>query len=226
MLFTNVINRGFRRRWNIALDDFEQNVNQSNNTKNANNSHRHFFWFSRYNFEENDSTRRAITRDELCLGPFEQRRWFSHNDPLNVRSAQDVLPTGLNQPGLDCQFTLSGDFLGYSDMEVKYSFHRTNPTIVVLSSMGSSDSLNLLRTPNWGWQLNNNDFVMRQMDEVGDMFASCDLLWKDMTSNLVMEERPPGVNSRFNWREIPNDEELQFSLPWRNSWRAPLRRQN
>ena len=111
-------------------------------------------------------------------------------------------------------------------MEVKYSFHRTNPTIVVLSSMGSSDSLNLLRTPNWGWQLNNNDFIMRQMDEVGDMFASCDLLWKDMTSNLVMEERPPGVNSRFNWREIPNDEELQFSLPWRNSWRAPLRRQN
>lgn len=218
------LNRGFRRRWNKALDDFRQNSTQSHNAQQTNISNGYVFWFNRYNFEENDSTRRAITRDELCQGPFEQRQWFSHNDPLNVRSAQDVLPTGLVHQGLDCQFTYSGEFLGYSDNAVNYSFDSTNPTIVMLSSMGSWDFLDVRRTPNWGWQLNNNDFVMRCMDEVGDMFASSDLLWKDMTSNLVMEERPPGVESRFNWREIPNDEELQFLLPWRNSWRAPLRR--
>ena len=178
---------------------------------------------TRYEFEECDASRRVITKDELCRYPFEQRRWFIHNDALEVRSSHDILQTGLKCPGLECQFTLSGEFLGYSQHIVKYSFDSMNPNIIMLSSMGTSDRLILTRTPNWGWQLISNDFVLRSMDEEGNKFATTEQLWIDLVSNLVMQERPPEVVSRFNWREIPDDEELQYLLPWRNSWRASVR---
>jgi hypothetical protein len=216
------------------LSDFERHCQQHVSRTDASNKqpNKHFFWFDRYDFEERDSLRRAITRDELCSRPFEQRRWFSHNPAgwydelvtrVHVSYADDVQPTGLNHPGLDCQFTLSGDVLGYQNNPVKYSlFDGTNANIRVLSSVGSWHYLVVQRTPGWGWQLNNADFVMRSIDEVGSSLSSAERLWKDLTSNIVMQERPPGVVSIFNWREIPDDEELQFHLPWRNSWRAPV----
>lgn len=216
--------RGFTRRWKKACNGFQQHLKHNGISSSTNTRQLHFFWFKRYKYEECDSKRRAITRDELCQCPFEQRRWFGHNDQLNVRSAPDVLPTGLSTPGLDCRFTFYGKFLGYSRDEVEYSFDGANPNIVLLSSVtGSRDFLTIRRTPDWGWQLSNNDFVFRSKDEPGDKFASSESLWKDLSSNIVMQERPPGVVSRFNWREIPDDEELQFLLPWRNSWRAPVR---
>lgn len=219
-------NRGFTRRWKKALDDFQRHCNQPVTIGTKNVHQIEFFWFNRYDCEEHDSKRRAITRDDLCNCPFEQRRWFNNTtDPLNITSVPGVLPTGLCTPGLVCKFTYSGKFLGFStnEVHVQYSFDNTNPNVVMLSSMGSSVSLTTQRTPDWGWQLSNNDIVMRSMDEPGDRFASSDLLWKDLTSNIVMQERPPGVASIFNWREIPDDEELQFLLLWRNSWRAPVR---
>lgn len=218
--FMAQFNRGFSRRWKKALEDFDQHSRQTVTVDNHKKQHSHLFWFHRYEFEERDCKRRAITRDELCHHPFEMRQWFSHHDPFDVRSAQNVLPSGLRQPCHIAKFTLDGVFLGPSDMVVQYSFNSANPNTIVTSSRWARDLLTIRRTPDWGWQLNNNDFVMRSKDdEEGEFASSSELLWKDLTSNIVMEERPPGVESRFNWREIPDDEELQFEIPWRNSWR-------
>jgi len=212
---------GFSRRWKEALDDFTSH-HTSGMSKTSELHQTQFFWLHRYDIEERDSSRRVITRDELCNYTFEVRRWFSQNDPGDVRSLEDILSTGLNQQGRNCQFTYAGQFLGYSENVRNYTFGGTTPLKphsqkITVSSM---DSFTVLRTPDWGWQLNSNNYVMRSYDEIGDKFASSELLWKDLNENLVMEQRPPQVVSRFNWREIPDDEDLQTILPWRNSWRT------
>ncbi|KAL7488231.1 hypothetical protein ACHAW6_013815 [Cyclotella cf. meneghiniana] len=225
---------GFRRRWEKALYNFHQQHQQQlepNQSKkvhqtqrdfsNSNPSYPQYFWFQRYEFEERDSLRATITVDELCQCPYERRRWFGHNDPLNVRSMSDVLPTGLNHPGIICQFTFSGHILGYSHNTVTtYSLNNDNRNIVLALSTDAQEHLVVRRTSNWGWQMQNDDFVLKSVDEEGGQFASADQLWKDLTSNIVLQERPPDIQSRFLWREIPDDDDLKYLLPWRNSWRA------
>jgi hypothetical protein len=147
------------------------------------------------------------------------RQWFRHLDPADVQSRWGILPSGLRQPGNVATFTMDGLFLGPTDFDVKYSFDSANPNTIVISSGSSRGVFTFRRTPYWGWQLNNNDFVMRSKDDEGGEYASSELLWEDLTSSIILQERPPGVESRFNWREIPNDEEIQFEIHWRNSWR-------
>jgi hypothetical protein len=234
ILVNYVLNRGFKRRWEKALHDCQEYTQQQSNS--ANMQSRQFFWYNRYKFEETDSTRTNISIDELCQQPFEQRRWFGtsapqtglfehqRDDPLNifghtVYTLPDVLLTGLKSPGLDCQFTYSGSFLGHSDYNVTYSLDEANSE-VVLSCEGVQDRLIVRRTPCWGFQLNSVDVVLRSLDDKDGEYASSEKLWADLTNNLVMQERPADEVSAYNWREIVDDEELQFELPWRNSWRA------
>ena len=187
---------------------------------NRNSSYPQYYWFQRYEFEERDSLRATITVDELCQCPYEKRRWFGHNDPFDVRSMRDVLPTGLTSPGIICQFTFSGHILGYSHNTLTYSLENDNRNIVLFVSTGARERLIVRRTSNWGWQLQNDDFVLRSVDGEGGKFGSADQLWKDLTSNMVLQERPTEIQSRFLWREIPDDDDLKYLLPWRNSWRA------
>eukprot|EP00804_Cyclotella_cryptica_P020155 CCRYP_014918-RA/>CCRYP_014918-RA protein AED:0.02 eAED:0.02 QI:35/1/1/1/1/1/2/256/419 len=219
---------GFRRRWEKALRDFHlqqqqqletnqskyRNQSRSNSSK-RNSSHQPYFWFDRYDFEERDSLRATITIDELCQCPYERRRWFGHSDPLNIRSMRNLLPTGLTSPGNNCQFTFSGNILGYSHNNVTYSLDNSNPNIVIVSSMNAREHLVVHRTSTWGWQMQNDDFVLRSVVEEGGKFASPDQLWKDLTSIIVLQERPPDIQSRIMWREIPEDEDLKYFLSWR-----------
>lgn len=212
---------GFSRRWKRALDDFNNFQYKSGTSKTSELHQSQFFWLRRYDTEECDSSRRVITRDELCSYTFEVRRWFSQN-ALDVRSLECILTSGLNQHGKNVQFTFAGEFLGYSKNVRKYSLGGANPLKPQSIAVSSMDSFTVLRTTDWGWQLNSYNYVMRSVDDIGDKFASPELLWKDLNENLVMEQRPPEVVSRFNWREIPDDEELQSILPWRNSWRTAV----
>ncbi|KAL3781826.1 hypothetical protein HJC23_011135 [Cyclotella cryptica] len=106
-------------------------------------------------------------------------------------------------------------FLDILTIMLRIRLITATPNIVIVSSMNAREHLVVHRTSTWGWQMQNDDFVLRSVVEEGGKFASPDQLWKDLTSIIVLQERPPDIQSRIMWREIPEDEDLKYFLSWR-----------
>ncbi len=87
------------------------------------------------------------------------------------------------------------------------------------------------RLPNWGWELRGSNSIFRALGD-GSIRNNNrhieggattddenDKLWEDLTSNMIIQERPGWIttNSRTRWvtnyREIPDDEDCKM-LDW------------
>ena len=85
------------------------------------------------------------------------------------------------------------------------------------------------RLPNWGWELRGSNSIFRALDDGNNNNRHIeggattddedDKLWEDLTSNMIIQERPGWIttNSRTRWetnyREIPDDEDCKI-LDW------------
>mmetsp|Transcript_1851 Transcript_1851/g.1989 ORF Transcript_1851/g.1989 Transcript_1851/m.1989 type:complete len:493 (-) Transcript_1851:124-1602(-) len=98
------------------------------------------------------------------------------------------------------------------------------------------ENLTVHRLLNWGWELRGSDYVLRAIDThsnsaivVGSSSSSSSpgsatrttaseltLLWEDLTTNLVLEEKPDWVTARtpYQYREIPDDDDYKILLDW------------
>ena len=100
-----------------------------------------------------------------------------------------------------------------------------------LSTAVTLERLVVGRLPNWGWELRGSNSIFRALGD-GSIRNNNrhieggattddedDKLWEDLTSNMIIQERPGWIttNSRTRWvtnyREIPDDEDCKM-LDW------------
>ncbi len=201
---------GYKQRWKNALEHSQQqHYNEA-------------YWIEAYNKEEEDSSGRSLTCDELSALTFDMRQWFDfnlfRNQPDNMR---DVLPSGLkNSLARDVVFASTGDIISERRSLRTYiwkSFRDAADIVQIrLPRMNSSiENFTFHRLENWGWELRGSDYVCRAVDDDGDI----DKLWTDFTSCIVVQDKPEWVESHrapypYNYREVPNDEDLKMMLDW------------
>lgn len=175
----------------------EQNEEtQQQRQREANSPQTQHFWFDRYEFEEADSKRTAITIAELCQSKFEQRRWFLRSRWVRrseyAVTSDDIIESDLHRSAGKCFFTQSGIVIGFSFSDSGYNLAGS------LVTLNSNEILVVCRTPAWGWQLYNGNVVLRLLDEGGKYFDPGEL-WKDLISTIVVQEE------RSKKRQIPAD---------------------
>mmetsp|Transcript_2263 Transcript_2263/g.5253 ORF Transcript_2263/g.5253 Transcript_2263/m.5253 type:complete len:407 (+) Transcript_2263:114-1334(+) len=206
----------FKKRWKCALDKFLTQSGQH-------------FWMKAYEDEEEDAKRNHIICQELSEMAFDYRQWFSftlfRNQPDNMR---DVLPTGLrNSLAQDVVFSDNGDVQTSREWLRRLSWKSVNSnndgTLSEIRLWFESnvrrvvgESLTVHRLKNWGWELRGSDYVMRAID---DSHSSEEELWGDLTSKIVLEEKPDWVEAHrspypYQYREIPDDEDYKILLDW------------
>ena len=94
-----------------------------------------------------------------------------------------------------------------------------------LSSNSSSsriESLVVGRLPNWGWELRGANSIFRALDDDNNNGEEEDIerrLWEDLTTKMIIQERPGWITTNYrtrwetNYREIPDDEDCKM-LHW------------
>jgi hypothetical protein len=221
---------GYRGRWERTTRDFlyRQRGDGAERTNDGDDDGVRRYWMRAYEAEEADSTRTAISRDELWSMTFECRCWFSsrsfRNQPDNMR---DVLPTGLRETfASDIVFDSTGVVhtnridLNFSKWEgSNYNSADDDGAITRLVWFPFRENYTVHRTANWGWELRGFDSVLRTVDDDADDRGNHrDELWEDLTRNIIVQERPGWVRpTRFydyNFREIPDDEDCKSMLGW------------
>ncbi len=100
------------------------------------------------------------------------------------------------------------------------------------SSTTVIESLVVARRPNWGWELRGSKSILRALDNDNNNNLHLDgkeaaadeeynerMLWSDLTTNMIIQERPGWITTNYrtrwetNYREIPDDEDCKM-LDW------------
>ena len=206
---------GFEKRWEQALAKFQE-TQQNNNEQ---------YWMEAYQKEELDSKRMSLPIEELCCLTFDFRQWFSfarfRNQQENMR---DVLPTGLRESFAQAVFDRNGTISSERDwLRSRLVWKSNNDKSIsqirlkVESSGSSVEHFTVRRTNDWGWELWGGDYILRAVDRDND--EDLEKLWLDMTSNIIVDERPEWIQANrgpypYNFREIPDDEDCKLMLDW------------
>lgn len=190
---------GFKMRWERALENFILQPDEH-------------YWMNVYNNEEEDAKRTYLTRDELSKLTFNWRSWFT------PRPQNGLLLTGLRRSLLNVVFCDDGQLLsGKSFIRESEWKTKDDDNITYLSLIDQqcgSAQVHVIRLRNWGWELRDDNQILRAVDKEGNL----DELWEDLTSNIMVQERPEWVEvtrTRFevNCREVPDDEDYK-ALKW------------
>ena len=85
----------------------------------------------------------------------------------------------------------------------------------LLELLYAKSHLHVIRLTNWGWELqDDNSNLFRAIDEENNR----DEIWKDLTANIIVQERPEWAEVKrthfeVNYREVPDDEDCK-ALSW------------
>ncbi len=90
-----------------------------------------------------------------------------------------------------------------------------------ISSTSRIESLVVGRLPNWGWELRGSNSIFRALDDnnKGEEKDNERMLWEDLTTKMIIQERPGWITTNYrtrwetNYREIPDDEDCKM-LHW------------
>lgn len=222
---------GFQKRWKRALEGEQRMISETDSSNCGRLGKNQYFWFERYQDEEMDSKRVAITADELCDLIFDYRNWFSlENFIRQPGHLRDVLPTGLkNSIATDFRFTPNGTVLSQSLRCQRAECPRWSlcvravAQVHIMTSVGSRihETYNVHRLFTWGWELRSARSVMRAIDNEDVSASKCDQpdLWSDLRGTLMLQEKPEWILPKrtpypYSYREVPDDEDLKNLLHW------------
>jgi len=204
---------GYKMRWERALENFTLQPDEH-------------YWLDTYNNEEEDAKRTYLTLDELCKLSFDWRRWF-RNQPengllttaLEMSFARDVVFTEDGHLSYRHAFIegVTADWIANDRENITFlRLQNTQYNVPVTQGLRERSWAQLLvmRRINWGWELRDDFCILRAVAEE----TTLDELWEDLTSNIIVQERPKWLETtrspyECNHREIPDDEDCK-ALRW------------